>query len=653
MSSLEVAVKKDYVINSHERCRRYKVELDRIYSRKIICGQELSRKLDEKRELMVTAELYMNQLYNFVKGSNFFAILTDEEGCILSVIGDDKILAEAFSLKMVPGAYMDERSIGTNSMGTALVEGKPVQVSGQEHYIREYQRWTCSASPIRNTQGEVIGCIDLTGYSEQVNSHTLGMVVAAANAIEKMLDIKRYTEELSLAKKFTETIIDSIEAGILTADLEGNIITVNRYVANMLGYHPNELKFMKMWDLLEDWDNVKTSVICSQSFTDEDVFVNSGRNRLQFNLSAYPHLDCERNSINIVLVFREVKKVRKLAKNIMGHHAIYTFDKIIGKDKNFVRLIDYSKKIANSKSNVLIMGESGTGKELFSQAIHNYSNRRDEPFVALNCGAIPRNLIESELFGYEGGAFTGAKSTGQPGKFEIADGGTIFLDEIGEMPLDMQTRLLRVLEEGIVSRIGSIKEIVVDVRVIAATNKDLNEEVKKGNFRKDLYYRLNVLPLKLPPLRQRKADIPLLSQFFMQRISRKLDKKSVTINEKTMKSFLAYEWPGNVRELENIIEQIVNTDSIPDIFVKADHYTDANADINLPESKHAAARKGMEENLKLEVVEVQHIMKVLDLYKGNVTLAAKALGIGRNTLYRKMENIRMICFEIEQYSNFN
>lgn len=653
MSTLEMAVKKDYVINSHERCRRYKVELDRIYSRKIICGQELSQKLDEKRELMATAELYMNQLYNFVKGSNFFAILTDEEGCILSVIGDDNVLAEAFSLKMVPGAYMDERSIGTNSMGTALVEGKPVQVSGKEHYIREYHRWTCSASPIRNAQGEVIGCIDLTGYSEQVNSHTLGMVVAAANAIEKMLDIKRYTEELSLAKQFTETIIDSIEAGILTADLEGNIITVNRYVANMFGYHPNELKFMKMWDLLEDWDNVKTSVICSQSFTDEDVFVNSRRNRLQFNLSAYPHLDCERNSMNIVLVFREVKKVRKLAKNIMGHHAIYTFDKIIGKDKNFVHLIDYAQKIANSKSNVLIMGESGTGKELFSQAIHNYSNRRDEPFVALNCGAIPRNLIESELFGYEGGAFTGAKSTGQPGKFEIADGGTIFLDEIGEMPLDMQTRLLRVLEEGIVSRIGSIKEIVVDVRVIAATNKDLNEEVRKGNFRKDLYYRLNVLPLKLPPLRQRKADIPLLSQFFMQRIARKLDKKSVTINEKTMKSFLEYEWPGNVRELENIIEQIVNTESIPDIFVKAYHHTDADADINLPESQPAAARTGMEENLKLEVVEVQHIMKVLDLYKGNVTLAAKALGIGRNTLYRKMENIRMICFEIEQYSNFN
>lgn len=653
MACIEMAARKDYVINSHERCRRYKVELDRIYSRKIICGQELAKKLEEKEDLMVTAELYMNQLYNFVKGSNFFSILTDEEGCILSVIGDDDILSEAISLKIVPGAYMDERSIGTNSMGTALAEGQPVQVSGEEHYVREYQRWTCSASPIRNAQGRIIGCIDLTGYSEYVNSHTLGMVVAAANAIEKMLDIKRYTKELSLAKRFNETMIDSIETGILTSDLYGNIKTVNRYVSDMFGYSAEEIKSMKMDQLLDDWDDVKTSVNDKQSFTDEDVFVNSRRNKTQFSLSAYPYLDDNQKLLNIVLVFKEVKKVRKLAKNIMGHHAVYTFDKIIGSDKIFTRIIDYAKKISDSSSNVLIMGESGTGKELFSQAIHNYSNRKDEPFVALNCGAIPRNLIESELFGYEGGAFTGAKSTGQPGKFEIADGGTIFLDEIGEMPLDMQTRLLRVLEEGTVSRVGSIKEIVVDVRVIAATNKDLNEEVRKGNFRKDLYYRLNVLPLRLPPLRERKADIPLLTQYFMKRISAKLNKKSVDINEKTMKSFLEYEWPGNVRELENIIEQIVNTESIPDIFAKADSHAETKAgdEAKPNELYDSAAREDIEENLKLEVVEVHHIMKVLDMYKGNITLAAKALGIGRNTLYRKMDNIRMICFEIEQYSN--
>jgi PAS domain S-box-containing protein len=650
MGSTETAAKSDYIANSHERCKQYQVEPDRIVSRKIICGRELSKKLDEKRELLVTAELYMNQLYNFVKGSNFFSILTDEEGCILSVIGDEEILSEASSLKMLPGAYMDERSIGTNAMGTALAERRPVQVSGEEHYIRKYHRWTCSASPIRNSEGETIGSIDLTGYSEYVNLHTLGMVVAAANAIEEMLDIKRYTEELSMAKKFTETIIDSIETGILTSDLEGNIKTVNRHVADMLGYHPDEMKLMKTWELLEDWEHVKTSVLAKQTFTDEDVFVNSRKNKLQFCLSAYPHLDGEQNLVNIVFVFKEVKKVRKLVNKIMGHQAVYTFDNIIGKDKNFLRIMDYAKKIADSRSNVLIMGESGTGKELFSQAIHNYSNRKDEPFIALNCGAIPRELIESELFGYEGGAFTGAKSTGQPGKFEIADGGTIFLDEIGEMPLDMQTRLLRVLEEGTVGRLGSVKDIVVDVRVIAATNKDLNEEVGKGNFRKDLYYRLNVLPIRLLPLRERKDDIPLLSRFFMERISMKLNKKRVNINEETMKFLLEYEWPGNVRELENTIEMMVNTESIPEGLMKAEGNMEGKAQTNPNRLEQATTGEVIEESLNLEFMEKKHILKVLNLYSGNITLCAKTLGIGRNTLYRKMEKYGIQCSEIEQCS---
>lgn len=642
--------KKDYIIKSHERCREYQVEKDRIFSKKIISGVELDEKLESNRELIDTAELFMNQLYDFVKGSNFFLILTDEEGCILSIIGDENILSEAFSYKMIPGAYMDERNIGTNTMGTVLAEEKPLQVSGEEHYIKAYHKWTCSAAPIRNTKGEIIGTIDLTGYSESVNLHTLGMVVAAANAIEEMLDIKRYAEELSLAKKFTETIIDSIESGVLTADLEGNILTVNRVVADMFGYLPAEMTRMKIWELIEDWDRIKTAVIQEQSFSDEDVFVNSRKNKLQLNVSAFPHLDDKQNLKNIVFVLKEVKKVRKLANKIMGHHAIYTFDKIIGKDPEFVRIIEYAKKLADSRSNILIMGESGTGKELFAQAIHNYSSRHDEPFVALNCGAIPRNLIESELFGYEGGAFTGSKSAGQPGKFQIADGGTIFLDEIGEMPLDMQTRLLRVIEEGTMRRIGSNKEIVVDVRVIAASNKDLKEEVGKGNFRKDLYYRLNVLPIKLIPMRDRKSDIPLLSQYFMERISMKLNKKSVTLNDETMRALIEYEWPGNVRELENIIELMVNTESIPDSLLRAQVNVDAAVDAKGTGLNQQEDEDVNEENLNLNFIEKKYILKVLDLQNWNITQCAKVLGIGRNTLYRKMESYGIDCSEIERRS---
>jgi len=631
-------LEKDYIYRSHKRCKEMGVDFSRIYSKKIIDGDKLQRRLEEKRELILAAEPFMNQLYSFVKGSNFFSILTDEEGCILSVIGDEDILSEAFSLRMIPGAYMDEASIGTNAMGTSLAEGMPVQVSGEEHFIKAYHRWTCSGAPIRDISGKIIGALDLTGYSENVHPHTLGMVVAAANAIERMLQVKNYSEEAVLSKLYTETIIDSIQAGILTADLDGNLKVVNKYVANMFGYTQEEMKKIKIWNLFEGWEKVKHVILSKNNFADEDVFVNSRKNKLRFNLSAYPVVDKKGNIRDIVFVFKEVKKVRKLANKIMGRQAIYTFDKIIGKNEDFLKTVEFAKKVSDSKSTILIMGESGTGKEVFAQAIHNYSNRSEEPFIAMNCGAIPKNLIESELFGYEEGAFTGAKRGGHPGKFEIADGGTIFLDEIGEMPLDMQTRLLRVIEEGTVRRIGGTEEIIVDIRIIAATNKDLEKEVKKGNFRKDLFYRLNVLPLRLPPLRNRKEDIPLLIDYFMNRISKKLNKKMVEIPENYMNYLLEYQWPGNIRELENFIELIINTEYIPTGLHKN------NAQIN----KDELDLKPKQECYKLEHVEKEHIIKVLKMCEGNMTLSAKNLGIGRNTLYRKVKKYNIDCSEFEQ-----
>ncbi len=627
---------KDYISRSHARCRDMGVELKRIYSKNIITEDKLKRKLEEKRELIIEAEPFMNKLYDFVKGSDFFAILCDEEGCILSVIGDKGILSEAFSLKIVPGAYMNEESIGTNAIGIALAEGKPVQVSGDEHFVKAYHRWTCSGAPIRNLYGNIIGALDLTGYSENVHSHTLGMVVAAANAIEKMLYIKKYNHDLKIAKIYTETIIDSMQSGIITVDLEGNIKSINNYITKMFGYNKEEMRKLKVWRLFEGWRQVKDSLCSQRTFLNEDVFVNSRINKLQFNLSAYPILDDRQRVLNIILVFKEVKNVRKLANKIMGRQAVYNFDNIIGKNKEFLKTIEFAKKVADSKSTILIMGESGTGKEVFAQAIHNYSNRRLEPFIPLNCGAIPKNLIESELFGYEEGAFTGAKQGGHPGKFEIADGGTIFLDEIGEMSIDMQTRLLRVIEEGTVARVGSSYETLVDVRIIAATNKDLAEEVKKGNFRKDLFYRLNVVPLRLIPLRQRKEDIPLLIQYFMQRISKALNKKSVKVPEVYMEYLMNYEWPGNVRELENFIELIINTEYIP-------------IDINDKDNRitmEPMFNKDHEECYELGQAEREHIIKVLKKCEANITLTAKKLGIGRNTLYRKLSKYKINCSEI-------
>ncbi|MPW26670.1 PAS domain-containing protein [Alkalibaculum sp. M08DMB] len=628
----EVTKGKEYIIASHKRCSLYRIDGEQKFSSKIIDQGELFEKFESKRELILTATPFMNQLYNFVKGSNFFAILTDEEGCVLSVIGDEIILSEAFDFKMVPGAYMDERNIGTNAMGTCLFEKKPLQISGNEHYIKVYHRWTCSAAPIRNAKGDIIGSLDLTGYSDNVHSHTLGMVVAASNAIEKTLETKHYVQELSISKIYNETILDSITHGIITTDLEGKIITVNHFAAQMFGYEDKIIKNKHISDLVKQWDNIKKRVVSKNSIIDEDVMVYSNKNKLQFNLSTYPILDKNKNLINIIYVFREIVKGRKLANKIMGHHAIYTFDKIMGEDDNFVRVINFAKKIAHSKSNVLITGDSGTGKELFAQAIHNYGGRSEEPFVAVNCGAIPRNLIESELFGYEAGAFTGAKTSGMPGKFEIADGGTIFLDEIGEMPIDLQTRLLRTIEEGTISRVGSVKDIVVSVRVIAATNKNLNSEVEKGNFRKDLFYRLNVLPLRLPSLNERRGDIELLIEFFMIRVTKRLNMKSVNISKKHMDLLKNYDWPGNVRELENFVELMVNNESFTENYFK-----DSITSNTSSKPKDCTVLECEDAILSLEEVEREYITKVLNNYNGNITISAKVLGIGRNTLYRKIE----------------
>ncbi|EFG86502.1 transcriptional regulator, Fis family [Clostridium carboxidivorans P7] len=522
---------KKIILESHKRCEALGIKKNRVLSRKIITSQELQKKLKQNKELVVNTSLFMNGMCDFTKNTKCLWILTDMEGCILNVIGDEDILREAFKLKVFPGAYMNEQSIGTNAMSIALMNNLPVQVSGEDHFLNSYHRWTCSAAPIRNGIGEIIGVLDLTGYSECVNSHTLGMVVASANAIEKILEFKNYNA---------------------------------------------------------------------------------------------------------------IKKERKLAKRLLNNQAIYTFDKIIGKSKKITNAVEYAKKISDSNSTILITGESGTGKEIFAQAIHNYSQRKDMPFIAINCGALPSNLIELELFGYEDGAFTGAKKGGNAGKFEMAEGGTIFLDEIGEMPLDMQVSLLRVMEEGVINRIGGCKQILLNVRIIAATNKDLKEEVSKGRFRKDLFYRLNVLPLHVPSLRDRKEDVPLLVEYYMKKASKRLNKRIVDIDENSMENLKQYEWTGNVRELENVIELTVNTEKLPEEFCYSKVY-----EINIENT--VFKQNTQIGNMNLELLEKNHIINVLHNFKGNITLAAKVMGIGRNTLYRKIQKYHIMCSEIENY----
>lgn len=595
---------------SHERCRKLGLDKEQVYSRKIIGDTNLQKILVKNRNMIMAALPFIEELIKFTRGSDFFVFLTDNEGCILSALGDEQILSEAFTLKMIPGAYMNEESIGTNAMSYVIKTKNPVQLTGDDHYVDAYKRWTCSAAPIKDNLGNIIGVIDLTGYTKNVHPHTLGIVVAIAKAIEEIINSK-VQNEYNIIKNF----LNIINEGIIFTDEQGNIKMYNDLAAEMFGKN-NKLKADNINQLINDWHLMKNMLDINKSII-KNVNIGSLKDSFLCSLEA-KKIYCEREDcFEIVHMLKEIEKTNGFSNNYK-----YNFNKIIGEDDNFIKIVEYAKKIANSSSTVLIAGESGTGKELFAQSIHNYSPRKNSPMIAINCGAIPEQLIESELFGYEDGAFTGAKKGGNPGKFELADGGTILLDEIGEMPLDMQVNLLRVLEEGFITRLGGKKPIPVDVRIIASTNKDLEGEVALGRFRKDLYYRLNVLPLYVPPLRERKGDIRILTDYFTNKISKDLNKNKINITEENLLFMERYDWPGNIRELQNIIELIINTETFPThYFTKKEQFMN---DCN-------------EENMDIESVEKEHLIKIIKRCNGNITHSADMLGIRRNTLYSKIK----------------
>lgn len=436
------------------------------------------------------------------------------------------------------------------------------------------------------------------------------------------------------SNEYTGEVIKNMPIGIAISDETGLIRNANDKFLDMFGYISSEVYSMSMDMILHDFKHIKNRLQIEDKIENKEVYINSRKNKLRFTLSVY-YINKQDEEKEILYLFTDSKRERKLANRIIENCAIYNFDKIIYKSKKMERIISFAKKIADSKSTVLITGESGTGKEVFAQSIHNISSRREMPFIAINAAAIPRNLIESELFGYEGGAFTGAKRGGQPGKFEIADKGTIFLDEIGEMPLELQTRLLRVLEEGIVSRVGSVEQNYVDVRIIAASNKDLKREVTLGNFREDLFYRLNVLPLRLIPLRERKEDIEPLINYFMETLSKRLNKRKVKITKGEMEILLKYDWPGNVRELENLVELTINLEFFPYEVFK-NYKLDKNK-----QQKEIAITSIDEDKYSLNEIEKNHILYMLKKNDGNISLTARKLGISRNTLYRKMEKFNL------------
>lgn len=453
-------------------------------------------------------------------------------------------------------------------------------------------------------------------------------------------------EELKKKVIFYESILDHIHNGVVITDQKGKILFFSKTYGKFLGVDPKETIGKNCWEVVE---NSRMHIVGAMGIPE----INQPQ-RIKGQDMVVQRIPIKIEGQGVVVfgqvMFKDVRDVRALAKelNVLEskvelyekelaslRSSKYTIENIVGESPAIKEVKNLALRAAQTNAPVLLIGESGTGKELFAHAIHYASERRVYPFIRLNCAAIPKDLLESELFGYEPGAFTGAGNKGKPGKFELAHRGSIFLDEISDLPLDMQPKLLRVLEEKEIERLGGTRLTKSDFRLIAATSNELERLVEKGNFRKDLFYRLNVIAIHIPPLRERKEDIPLLANYFIQIISKEMGTKMVSFSPEVIRIFQEYSWPGNVRELSNIIERILyiiegGIIQIHHLPLPLQSIAGASAKLN------STLLKSIKENLERDT-----LLHCLRITKNNKKKAAMLLGIHRTSLYKKIKKLNI------------
>lgn len=450
-----------------------------------------------------------------------------------------------------------------------------------------------------------------------------------SNKLLKSLDtLMAYGQEKNKEYNTLVSFLDSVDDGISACDDDGIVTYINKSACAMLHTTKEEVLKRDLKTFIPDSILLKT-IKTKQTYLDVEYFIDYKDKIMHLMSSAYPVFDRDKQIIGAIDIYRRIKRSIKVATHLVGYHANYTFDDFIGDSKSLADTIVLAKKFAHSDKNILITGDSGTGKELFAQSIHNYSHRKNGPFVAINCASYPRDLFESELFGYDEGAFTGAKKGGKTGKFELASGGTIFLDEIGEMPLHLQAKLLRVIESKTITRIGSNKKSNIDVRIIAATNRNLEEMISNNSFREDLFYRLKILYLHLESLKNRGNDCAVLCDHFIKKFSDDSSKVILGLDSEAREYVKKYHWPGNIRELENII-------SLSLFYAEGQYITKDNlikSGLNVIET----IPRVKEKKEKLSTITNEIILETLEKNKGNKKKTAEELGISRNTIYRLLK----------------
>lgn len=567
--------------------------------------------VERRRQLVTRARPVLEYLHAQTRGSDSLVILADDRGVVLDTLGDPDFVDRAERVALMPGASWHEAHRGTNAIGTALAEAAPVTVHGGEHFLARNTFLTCTAAPLAGSDGRLLGVLDISGHRQGRQAHTAGLVLTAAHMIENRLFEEHHQSAARLHFHPRPEGIGTIAEGLAAFDDDGRIIGTNRAGMTLLKLSAKDLGRTAIEHLLQ----VRMADILAWALARQDAVMEVKR------------LDGQ-------LLFLRVEYARRPARVRTAEpqqqrrpDALAALD---SGDERMALAIQRARKVIDKPIPLLLHGESGVGKEVLARAIHASGPRSGKPFVAVNCAALPENLIEAELFGYAPGAFTGARREGSPGRIREARGGTLFLDEIGDMPLALQCRLLRVLQDREVSPLGGGKAEPVDFALISASHRSLKDEIDTGRFRSDLYYRLNGLTLHVPALRDR-SDFHRL----VARITEEFAPQSgIALAPEVAEAFARYCWPGNLRQLAYALrtawallepgETLVDWCHLPEDLVDGLRHP--------PPSAPAAVGS-------LRAASDSVIGLAVDASGGNLSEAARRLGISRNTLYRRLRGI--------------
>jgi len=606
--------------DSWRRCQQASVDPNRAQAPLVLADQSLHHLRDHCNELLQASAPVMALARDFLAETGTVMVLTDIHGTVLNLEGDTSTLGAAEKVHLVAGANWSESACGTNAIGTTLAIGKPLQIHSAEHYCEGIKRWSCSATVIHDPlDGSVLGALDVSGLSDSYSRQTLALVVSTAGRIESRLTQSELDIRYNLLAACIDRISGSPRDGIILFDRRGRAIRANDQATLMLAEldHCNALPVSaRLSDLTLGGEGPIPQWIHKEYL--EPVMV---KGQQVGTLLTLPERTQHR------------ERIWSMAKPVPTPNDT-SFARVIGQTAVIQQTISRARQLAKSKVPILLSGETGVGKEVFARGIHEANSDKAAPFVALNCGGFSRELLTSELFGHAEGSFTGSKRGGMIGKIEAANGGTLFLDEIGEMPMDLQPHFLRALEEGEVYRLGENKPRKVNFRLIAATHRDLRKEIRDGNFRMDLFYRIAVTTINIPPLRERAADIPLLAGHYLQALSRQHQLGAPRIAPKVLEILGRYEWPGNIREFRNVIENMLLT--------AQNHWIDVGdipPEIATPfTNPHTPADSATAPELtRMETAEREALRAALSLCRGNMTAAARTLGIAKSTVYLKLK----------------